>query len=331
MKFRVAVLIVLVSALVPNLAHAQLRWDKFQQKLEDLRPKGKFLQQIKDGIEGTSAGEQKDAQPQKTNLPAKNASQVSQKAGKQVPAHQASRQSILNTSRNLPTAGVVLGIQLDPKFLPSQKLMVSEVGPNSPAGKAGLRSGDQIVSVGGIPTNSLKSLDGVLASLNNGDQVVIEFVRNRKTEKALARFGTATETSPEAKQLQNAPSNIDAPAPPDLSEIPAVSPNSQSNAGLRSVLSAANSTNSSGVNSRSGPIYFPSAAENQLVVGSGQQGSVSMSNAAGDTIEQLQEQVRQQQELIEQLSLQIQQLQSAPLSGDTQFELDTIILDADGN
>ncbi len=331
MKIRVTILIGSVCLLVQSAAHGQTRWDKFQQKLEDLRPKGKLLQQIKDEIEGISTAEQKKAPVPTTHPPAKNASQVLQNGARQVPVQQASRKSILNSSRTLPTAGVVLGIQLDPKFLPSQKLIVTEVSANSPAGKAGLRSGDQIIAVGGNQTNSLKALDAVLASLNDGDQVVIEFVRNRKTQKALARFGTATERSAVAQQAQNVPGTIDVPAPPDLSEIPAISPNDQSTAGLRSVLSAPLSANPIGPSTRSGPVYFPSAMENPPVVGSGQYGSASATNAGGVTIEQLQEQVRQQQELIEQLSLQLQQYQSAPHSGDELIELDTIILDADGN
>ena len=318
----------------PTICQAQGRWDKFQQKLDEYRPKGKWIQQIKESLESESPADDKKkiAASPKHKPVAKPASQTQQDSSRRIPAQQASRRSILSTARNLPAGDVVLGIQIDPGFLPSRKLVVSEVDSASPAGKAGIRSGDQITAIGGIPTNNLKSLDGVLSSLNGGDQVVIEFVRNRKSEKTLVRFEKPVETATDSPASQAEPGAPELPPPPEMLDAPVMSPSNTSSEGLKSVLSAAASANPTSAGARREPTYFPAEAATPPVVGRGRREMQFADDVSAATPDQLRTRIHEQQQLIEQLQLQIQQLQlsnNSPVQD--QIESESLILDPNSN
>jgi S1-C subfamily serine protease len=59
----------------------------------------------------------------------------------------------------------------------SQGVYVGDVTKGGPAGKAGLRVGDVIVSVDGKPTQTLNALSDVLAGLNPGEQATLGLIR----------------------------------------------------------------------------------------------------------------------------------------------------------
>ncbi len=59
-------------------------------------------------------------------------------------------------------------------------LLVSRVEKDSPADKAGLKVGDVIVKVDGEPIDKISALSGVIQKKNKGDQIEIEFLRNKK-------------------------------------------------------------------------------------------------------------------------------------------------------
>lgn len=61
-------------------------------------------------------------------------------------------------------------------------VLVSAVLPGSPAEKAGLKSGDRIVSVDGETVGGLEDYSGILKSHQPGDRIRVTFLRDGKTE-----------------------------------------------------------------------------------------------------------------------------------------------------
>jgi S1-C subfamily serine protease len=68
-------------------------------------------------------------------------------------------------------------------------MLLSDVMPDGPALKAGLRGGDLIIQVGTTEIASVSDLMYVLAAAKPGDKTTILFIRNGKTEKVEATFG----------------------------------------------------------------------------------------------------------------------------------------------
>jgi hypothetical protein len=311
-----AVMVALIG--VGEQLYAQSRWEKIQHKWDEIRPNGKWLQLIRDSREDEPPSE--NGPSHRENQKPAHTKAIAERSPDDHPrwpapsASQSSTPSILNTAKDIPSTGVVLGIQVDPQFLPADKLIISDVDPESPAGRAGLRSGDQIVSVGGVPTDNLSSLDGVLGSLSDGDQVVIGIVRNRQEHRALVSFGSGTGAPDIAPPAHLPPDVSEFPAPPAIdsrdfgNSDPAWTPD------LRSVLQG---TPASEQSSRGRPSYFPSGP------------APAAPPRVSEGWEQLQEQVRQQQQLIDQLLDENQKLRdgrSVPADSTDSVEP---ILDAD--
>jgi hypothetical protein len=332
MKFTLsAAVMVALIGIGPQL-YAQSRWEKIQQKWDEIRPNGKWLQLIRDNREEEPPAENglSDRESHKAARAKANADRTPDDH-RRLPAPSASQSSapsILNTAKDIPSTGVVLGIQVDAQFLPADKLIISDVDPESPAGRAGLRSGDQIVSVGGVPTDNLSSLDGVLASLSDGDQVVIGIVRNRQEQRALVSFNSGTGPLDKAPPAHLPPDVSEFPAPPAMDSRdfgntdPAWTPD------LRSVLQG---TPASEQLSRGRPSYFPSgpapAAPPRIAP------SAPAAKPMGDSEgwEQLQEQMRQQQQLIDQLLDENQKLRDGrSVPAETSDSVEPM-LDADGD
>ena len=64
-------------------------------------------------------------------------------------------------------------------------MFVYQLEDGGAAEKAGIRPGDVIVSVGGVQLTDENSLSDILASLNPGDSVEIEVIRNRDAANVL--------------------------------------------------------------------------------------------------------------------------------------------------
>ena len=61
---------------------------------------------------------------------------------------------------------------------------ISRVTPGSGAGEAGIKKGDVIIKVNGVKTKSMPELQEQVARLRPGNTVEVEFVRNKKKQKA---------------------------------------------------------------------------------------------------------------------------------------------------
>jgi membrane-associated protease RseP (regulator of RpoE activity) len=318
MLFRGAIVVVAIGLFGTSFVAAQDRWEKFQQKLEELRPKGKLLQQVRDNLTSDASTDEQPAQDDGQAGDEKSPRGASARSPRKLSAQPASQRSIMNQSRPLPNDGVMLGIQIDPSFLPAQRLVVSEVDDGSPAAKAVIRTGDQIKSVGGIPTDSLTALDGVLDSLNGGDQVVIELIRNRKAAKTLVRFEG---TNSAIESTSNEPRGfgaVEQPPPLELLDSPPSPLTTTSNDGLQSVLGSA-----------------PAVAAEPLapMPTTGAEVRVRENDEwTSATPEQMRARIREQQQLIERLQRQVQMLQSSIVPQDQDAsEYESLILDADDN
>jgi S1-C subfamily serine protease len=63
-------------------------------------------------------------------------------------------------------------------------MKVGFVSPGSPAVKAGIRKGDIVVKVGGVPTATLKEYSEALKAYKPGDVVILEYLRDNKSHSA---------------------------------------------------------------------------------------------------------------------------------------------------
>ncbi|MDQ6805392.1 MAG: PDZ domain-containing protein [Actinomycetota bacterium] len=61
----------------------------------------------------------------------------------------------------------------------SNGIMVTDVVPAGPAGKAGLQRGDLITAINNQPVGTVDAVNAALAGLHSGDTVVIQFTRGR--------------------------------------------------------------------------------------------------------------------------------------------------------
>ncbi len=77
----------------------------------------------------------------------------------------------------------VIGLELDPR----KKAQVQRVEPESPAAKAGLRKGDEILSLEGQPILSIADVQWVLQEAGNPEKLDVEILRgDRKVKLALS-------------------------------------------------------------------------------------------------------------------------------------------------
>lgn len=110
-----------------------------------------------------------------------------------------SAQLISNGKIDHPFLGVSY-IQLDPDVAATRGLSVqqgallNEVDPSGPAGKAGVRNGDIIVSIDGNVLNDSTSLRRILMQYTPGDQVKLKVLRNGKTQEFMVTLGTRPTT-----------------------------------------------------------------------------------------------------------------------------------------
>jgi len=83
--------------------------------------------------------------------------------------------------------GTIPSYSEDPNQLPG--LVLSDVRPDGPAAKAGLKGGDRIIKVGEVEIRGIEDLMFVLQAAKPGTPTKITFVRGTKTETVDATFG----------------------------------------------------------------------------------------------------------------------------------------------
>ena len=83
--------------------------------------------------------------------------------------------------------GTVPSYDEDPNRAPG--MVLSDVVPDGPAAKAGLKGGDRIVKLDDTEIRNVNDLMFVLQGAKPGTQVRITYVRDGKTETATATYG----------------------------------------------------------------------------------------------------------------------------------------------
>jgi Tol biopolymer transport system component/Iap family predicted aminopeptidase len=83
--------------------------------------------------------------------------------------------------------GTIPSYSEDPNQLPG--LVLSDVAPDGPAAKAGLKGGDRIIKVGAVEIRGIEDLMFVLQAAKPGTPTKITFVRNTKEQTVDATFG----------------------------------------------------------------------------------------------------------------------------------------------
>jgi len=83
--------------------------------------------------------------------------------------------------------GTVPSYDEDPSRPPG--VLLSDVVPDGAAAKAGLKGGDRIIAIGATEIRNVEDLMFVLETSKPGTEVKITYVRNGKTESAMATFG----------------------------------------------------------------------------------------------------------------------------------------------
>ena len=68
--------------------------------------------------------------------------------------------------------------------------LASNVGTGTPAARAGLKSGDVIVRLGGTAITSSEDLSAVLATKHPGDKLAVTYLRGGKSHPASVTLGT---------------------------------------------------------------------------------------------------------------------------------------------
>ena len=74
-------------------------------------------------------------------------------------------------------------------IIPEEEIGTKSVAPNSPAEKAGLKSGDIILSIGGKEINPTNTLGSILSNFDPGEKVKIAYKRDGKILETEAELG----------------------------------------------------------------------------------------------------------------------------------------------
>ncbi|TFZ54457.1 PDZ domain-containing protein, partial [Methylorubrum sp. Q1] len=100
------------------------------------------------------------------------------------------------------TEDIAEGLGLDK----AKGALVNDAESGTPAAKAGLKSGDVIESVNGVPVNNARDLSRMIAGLKPGTEVKLAYLRGGKSEVATVELGTLPGDSKVARRGDDAPS-----------------------------------------------------------------------------------------------------------------------------
>jgi membrane-associated protease RseP (regulator of RpoE activity) len=225
--------------------------------------------------------------------------------------------------------GVSLGVVIDERDVSEAGLRILRVASQSPAEKAGIRPGDRLTSLAGLPMTQLETLDALLESLSADDQVVIEFERNHKSEKALIRFGGASPQSA-GDPAANADETLAAPMPPHFSHETSGGSHHAQGSGLLSVLEETGRANPAPVGSRAvDPLHRGLAPLTSRTMATPPTSrSAATTPGSPEEVERLQSEIERQRELIRQLQSQIDRAAS---DDDRDDDTGVELLSPDGN
>jgi serine protease Do len=82
--------------------------------------------------------------------------------------------------------------------------LVSQVDPNGPAAKAGLKPGDVILQVNGVPVTSSSELPSQIAAIQPGTNVKLQVWRDRSAQDVTVKVGNLSETKTASNDTKGA-------------------------------------------------------------------------------------------------------------------------------
>ena len=194
-----------------QLAQAQSPLDKFKQKMDELKPSGKYLRQI--------LGQ--DEEPEAKITEAKSIADARTPTPAQRP-HPVQRPNPAPTYRGQPPlANYQPSLQAPPKDRAQsanelgliteeskQGLKVALVQAGSAADRAGIKVNDRIIKFAGIGVESEEELNGIAGALRAGDQIEITISRDGKPQDVVVTVGEAVNQDENAADVQAATSPI---------------------------------------------------------------------------------------------------------------------------
>ena len=104
---------------------------------------------------------------------------------------------------NLGITGRTITKDMASQLNMEQGVYIVDVNEFSPAEKAGLRSGDLIISVDGNRVTDFDTLKEAKSGKNEGDQIEIEYIRDGKTNKTTLTLSSSTNISSETTTSAN--------------------------------------------------------------------------------------------------------------------------------
>lgn len=113
-----------------------------------------------------------------------------------------------------------LGVAVDDREDRGQGVRVIRVHPGSPAEKAGLKSGDLIVALGGVRVRQMSDAGPILEQIPPGATLSMELLRGTQTVRLDVRFGRRPESLPP----DTAPPKLAADPPQPEKPLTAVKP-----------------------------------------------------------------------------------------------------------
>ena len=91
----------------------------------------------------------------------------------------------------------VLGVNIARQY--PDEVILSNVNPDGPAARAGLKRGDEILSVDGEEVRSVNELLAAIARFQPGDEIEIEYARGEEVDTTVVRLDAAAATLPQAQ------------------------------------------------------------------------------------------------------------------------------------
>jgi S1-C subfamily serine protease len=76
-----------------------------------------------------------------------------------------------------------------------QGALIGQVDPSSPAGRAGLQQGDEIVRLGSAPVQSADDLTTAMRSHKPGDKVTVTFIRGQDQQSVSVQLASRQASS----------------------------------------------------------------------------------------------------------------------------------------
>ena len=264
-------------------AYGQRLLDRIRENIEKRREDGGLLGQLFQG------DDQKESERENGNRP-----------DRQNPNYQRGRSSQQPTLATPPQQHPTeFGAALEPANN-GRGLIISRIQSQLAGYVAGLREEDRILSVGGIPTNTLQDFQNILEILKPGDRLEFEFERAGRKEQTVVQLGNrpAASTGQAANSRQHAPSRQSSQRSPGTNH---------SDLG-HSVLTQ-NGSRSENNWLVDPPSLTPGSNRSQQRSLSDLRGSTSTQSLSNE-VQKLQQQVLEQQQLIQQLQAQLEAQQN---------------------